>query len=87
MKLRQPGAHREIGTPQQSSRAQHGDRLVEHAAIDSASREIRIDVRTIDDRGERVHVVAAAADVREDERRARMSRRESGEIRAIRDLL
>src|SRR5512133_971973 len=87
VQLGETGAHCEIAPPKQPPCAECDDRLIEHPAIDAASRQIRKDVRTIDHRGKRVHVVAAAADVRENEIRLRMTLGETREIGAIRDLL
>ena len=85
--LRQPGAHGEIASPQQPLRTQGRHRRIEHSAVDTAARKIGDDVRTIDHSRKRVHVVAAPADVRQDERGARMPGREAREVSAIRDLL
>ena len=60
---------------------------IEHAAIDAAAREIDVDVRDVAHGRAAVRPVAAAADVREDERRARMPQRERAEIDAVGDLL
>ncbi len=69
------------------ARAEPDDGIVDHAAVDAAPGEVGDDVRHVADGVERVRVITAAADVREDERDGRMPRRESREVDAIGDLL
>src|SRR2546423_6805137 len=78
---------RDIRAPDESRCADRGARVIQHAAIDATAGEIEIDVRHISDSGEGVRVVAAATNVRENERDLRLTRGQSREVGAIGDVL
>ena len=68
-KLGEPRLHREIARPEEALRSECVDCGVDHAAVHAAAGEIGVDVGSVHDRRQRVRPIAAAAQMREDERR------------------